>query len=63
MARASDLALSLTSTIQAGEADHLPPSAQELQEIADQKREFHVILTFLWEVSRKLMGGMTPRAS
>jgi hypothetical protein len=37
-------AVSLTSAIQAIEANHLPPSAQELQKEGNQKKELHFIL-------------------
>ncbi len=55
MATASNLAASLTSSIQAAESEHPPPTAQELQELASQKKEFHVVLAYLWVVSRKLV--------
>jgi hypothetical protein len=56
MATASNLAASLTSSIQAAESEHPPPTAQELQELASQKKELHVVLAYLWAVSRKLVG-------
>jgi hypothetical protein len=58
MATASGLAVSLTSSIQAAESEHPPPSTQELQELATQKGELHVELAYLWAVSRKLVGSV-----
>jgi hypothetical protein len=56
MATASNLAASLTSYIQAAGSEHPPPTAQELQELESQKKEFHVMLAYLWAVSCKLVG-------
>jgi hypothetical protein len=47
MATAIRLAASLTSAIQAAESEHPPPSTQELQELATQKGELHVVLAYL----------------
>jgi hypothetical protein len=58
MATASELAASLTSSIQAAESEHPPPLAQELQELATQKGELHIELAYLWAVSRKLVGAV-----
>jgi hypothetical protein len=56
MATASKLGASLTSSIQAAESEHPPPTAQELQELASQKTELNAVLAYLWAVSRKLVG-------
>jgi hypothetical protein len=60
MATASKLAASsLTSSIQAAKPEHSPPTAQELQELASQKKELHIVLTYLWAVSLKLAGTLS----
>jgi hypothetical protein len=60
MATASELAASLTtSSIQAAESEHPPPSAQELQELASQMGELHAVLAYLWAVSHKLVGAVS----
>jgi hypothetical protein len=61
MAKASELAASLTSSIQAAESEHPPPSAQELQELSSQKKELHVVLAYLWGVSPKLVGAVSHK--
>jgi hypothetical protein len=61
MATASNLAASLTSSIQAAGSEHPPPTAQELQELESQKMELHVVLAYLWAVSRKLVGTVSPK--
>jgi hypothetical protein len=54
----SNLAASLTRTIQAAESELPPPSTQELQELAGQKEELHVVLAYLWAVLHKLVGAV-----
>jgi hypothetical protein len=59
MAKASKLAASLTSSIQAAKSENPPPLAQELQDLSSQKKELHVVLAYLWAVSRKLVGAIS----
>jgi hypothetical protein len=58
MALASELAASLTRSIQAAKSELPPPPAPELQELATQKEELHVVLAYLWAVWHKLVGAV-----
>jgi hypothetical protein len=58
MTLASNLATSLTRSIQAPKSELPPPSTQELQELAGQEEELHVVLAYLWAVSHKLVGAV-----
>jgi hypothetical protein len=59
MTSASNLAASLTSSIQAAASENPPPLTQELQELTAQKNELHVLLAYLWAVSHKLVGAVS----
>jgi hypothetical protein len=59
-AKASGLALLMINEIRRMEGTVPPPSAQELQELQEQKKGLHVVLAFLWAVSQKLPRAVGP---